>query len=174
MSLWYFDRLVNIKVLIRYLSTCVLVALWGSLTASSVSGTLQFVLPVWAPCCFLLTRGNVSIGLVQIAMSWLAIWWGSLYMSKHDRDYVTQFSSFIWLQVTKGLLQKFGPDRVLDTPITEVSGIEHMQAEHSSLLLLGLKDSCYICKCCLCCLHFTQIASFPKPHHLKSLFQHDL
>jgi transketolase C-terminal domain/subunit len=40
-------------------------------------------------------------------------------MSKHDRDYVTLFSSFIRLQVTKGLLQKFGPDRVLDTPITE-------------------------------------------------------
>jgi len=122
------------KVLVYLCASCTM----RSLTASSVSGTLQFVLPVWAPCCFLLTRGNVYIGLLQIVMSWLAIWWGSLYMSKHDRDYVTLFSSFIWLQVTKGLLQKFGPDRVLDTPITEVSGIEHMQAEHSSLLLLGL------------------------------------
>jgi hypothetical protein len=26
-----------------------------------------------------------------------------------------------FLQITKGLLDKYGPDRVLDTPITEVS-----------------------------------------------------
>ena len=30
-------------------------------------------------------------------------------------------SCFFFLQITKGLLDKYGPDRVLDTPITEVS-----------------------------------------------------
>lgn len=75
------------------------------------------------------------------------------------RTMFLRFCNLVSWQITKGLLQKFGPERMLDTPITEVS---HMYiCRHNFFNSIVCTTKILINQCCMCCLQFAMSIFFP-------------
>jgi hypothetical protein len=84
--------------------------------------------------------------------------------TKRDQMIVTRtmflrFCNLVSWQITKGLLQKFGPERMLDTPITEVSHMYICRQNFFNSIVCTTKI--LINQCCMCCLQFAMSIFFP-------------